>query len=337
MNFFTTQLVIHPLFAEKLDHIIGNLMENENIEHILAIGQNPEAFDFIEKTLPPVLWNMHGFGKNTRDPYMLIKAVRIRRIPIHLLDSPNVVHLLELPEFSQHKAQVNSKYPESVPFLSKEENFQYINWTDFSENPKAIDLLRENRERIDWRHLCCNPGAIELLEEENIIPKLGEIKEVEQQFWLYLSMNPHPRIQEWFRYNLDKVHWSSAFQHFPSDLLELGYEYTNGFNPSQLTPHLLSAEMRNKKIGYSENAKEFMMIHPDMCNWSAAFSRFKDITYLYDNWESARSHELESSLITAMLKNPAIVYRQYTYNYNEIVSINNELMNEIRLFQMTQR
>jgi hypothetical protein len=43
-------------------------------------------------------------------------------------------------------------------------NINKINWVSLSENPNAIELLKENKDKINWRRLSKNPNAIELLE-----------------------------------------------------------------------------------------------------------------------------------------------------------------------------
>ena len=56
-----------------------------------------------------------------------------------------------------------------------------LNWTQLSQNPNAIELLKENPLKINWHYLSFNPNAeaIALLKENPL--KID---------WYHLSQNP---------------------------------------------------------------------------------------------------------------------------------------------------
>ena len=54
-----------------------------------------------------------------------------------------------------------------------------IKWYLLSQNPNAIDLLKENPDKINWDYLSKNPNAIDLLKENP-----------EKIDWYHLSKNP---------------------------------------------------------------------------------------------------------------------------------------------------
>ena len=53
-----------------------------------------------------------------------------------------------------------------------------LNWNGLSENPNAIELLKENQDKINWWFLSLNPNAIELLKENQ-----------DKIDWWYFSQN----------------------------------------------------------------------------------------------------------------------------------------------------
>ena len=40
-----------------------------------------------------------------------------------------------------------------------------LNWNHLSENPNAIDILKENKNKINWSKLALNHNAMELFEK----------------------------------------------------------------------------------------------------------------------------------------------------------------------------
>jgi len=73
-----------------------------------------------------------------------------------------------------------------------------IDWSYLSQNPNAIDLLKDNQDKINWSQLCLNPNAIKLLKErikyENNLD-YNEYKELvilgNSISWDLLSQNPN--------------------------------------------------------------------------------------------------------------------------------------------------
>ena len=55
-----------------------------------------------------------------------------------------------------------------------------IDWDYLSENPNAIELLKENQDKINWINLSKNPNAISLLK-----------KNQDKIDWYLFSLNPN--------------------------------------------------------------------------------------------------------------------------------------------------
>ena len=73
-----------------------------------------------------------------------------------------------------------------------------INWDALSENPNAIELLKNNPTKIVWRNLSANPApyAVKLLKENKT--KID---------WDYLSVNTNPYAIELLKANRNKINW----------------------------------------------------------------------------------------------------------------------------------
>jgi hypothetical protein len=71
-----------------------------------------------------------------------------------------------------------------------------LDWEMLSENPNAIDLLKDNLNKIDWELLSLNPNAIDLLKANP--DKIN---------WDVLSENPN--AIELLKENQDKIDWGS--------------------------------------------------------------------------------------------------------------------------------
>jgi hypothetical protein len=74
--------------------------------------------------------------------------------------------LNKLPE--ELRTQIVQKYMTLFPTKYKLKDWippEKLRWEYLSENPNAIDLLKENQDKIDWARLSINPNdeAIELL------------------------------------------------------------------------------------------------------------------------------------------------------------------------------
>ncbi len=70
-----------------------------------------------------------------------------------------------------------SENPSAIDLLK--DNLNKINWDWLSGNPSAIDLLTAYPDRIDWDYLSENPAAINLLKANP--DKIN---------WIWLSHNP---------------------------------------------------------------------------------------------------------------------------------------------------
>ena len=86
-----------------------------------------------------------------------------------------------------------------------------INSKYLSQNPNAIDYLKENPELIDWGYLSTNPNAIKLLEnkfkEENNLTEreLQNLTPKNKINWLYLSENPKAKKLLEAKYEKEKL------------------------------------------------------------------------------------------------------------------------------------
>ena len=112
-----------------------------------------------------------------------------------------------------------SENPNAIDLLK--DNLNKIDWDALSANSGAIELLKANPDKINWDMLSTNPSAIELLKanlskikwrflSSNSNPEAIELLKkyhYEEIDWLNLSLNPNPKAIELLRENQDKIDW----------------------------------------------------------------------------------------------------------------------------------
>jgi len=59
--------------------------------------------------------------------------------------------------------------PNLIPYLCEEEHINIIDWSSLSNNPNALEMLKQNMCCIDWQNICLNPHpeAIELIQKHH--------------------------------------------------------------------------------------------------------------------------------------------------------------------------
>ena len=139
-----------------------------------------------------------------------------------------------------------SENPNAIELLKN--NPTKIVWMNLSANPApyAIKLLKENQDKINWKWLSFNPNdeAIELLKEN---PKKID--------WEMLSQNPNPEAIELLKSNRGKIDWELLSRNTNDGALEL-------------------LKANQKKIYWDElsrntnpEAIELLKANPDKINW----------------------------------------------------------------------
>lgn len=136
---------------------------------------NPAAIDILKENPDKIDWDR--FSKVCSDEEYLWK--NIDKIVWHkLARNPHATNVL--------RWFLNSLIPESKETFNVKNlnilNHDYILfWSNISENPAAIDILKENPDKMNWVHLCLNtsPDAIKMLEANQ-----------DKIHWNCLSLNP---------------------------------------------------------------------------------------------------------------------------------------------------
>jgi hypothetical protein len=148
------------------------------------------------------------------------------------------------------KTQIVEKYMSLFPtkyVLRELMPLEKINWSWLSQNPNAIDLLKENQDKINWRNLSGNPSAIELLEEkinrENGMSKeyLDNLDPTNKINWDLLSENPN--AIELLKANPKKINWDILSKNPSDKAIELLKA-----NPEKIDWALLSENPSDKAI-----------------------------------------------------------------------------------------
>ena len=86
-----------------------------------------------------------------------------------------------------------SENPAAIELLK--ENRKKIHWEKLCKNPNAIELLKKNRKKINWRLLCLNENAFDLIKqrveyEASLTPEeYNNIKIWDRLDWKILSEN----------------------------------------------------------------------------------------------------------------------------------------------------
>ena len=189
----------HPMFRLSIEDY-ENMCKNEKKLPIMA-----RLFDTTISKLKKICKKIHIFKEYIdSSPETIKNKMKITTISIRDLPKDTQIKITEilgslLPKnyvlrnwvLNNRRFQINSKY--------------------LSQNPNAIDYLKENPELIDWGYLSTNPNAIKLLEnkfkEENNLTEreLQNLTPKNKINWLYLSENPKAKKLLEAKYEKEKL------------------------------------------------------------------------------------------------------------------------------------
>jgi len=89
-----------------------------------------------------------------------------------------------------------SENPNAIDLLRENIDNININWSMLSANPNAIELLKTYRSEIDWCELSINPSAVELLKDNP-----------NKIYWPYLSRNTNTAAIKLLKTNPNRIEW----------------------------------------------------------------------------------------------------------------------------------
>jgi len=163
-----------------------------------------------------------------------------------------------------------------------------LNWENLSENPNAIELLKENPKKIVWWQLSENPNAIELLEKRiNKDNELDDNYDYGDDFeydpspfnkisWEFISSNTN--AIELLKKNPKKIVWERLSKN-PSaiELLKENQDKINwkwlSINPNTEAIELLKAnqdkiDWKHLSLNPNPEAIELLKANQDKIDWS---------------------------------------------------------------------
>ena len=128
-----------------------------------------------------------------------------------------------------------------------------IDWDYLSENPNAIELLKENQDKINWNHLSKNPNAIELLKENQ-----------DKIDWGTLSLNKN--AIELLKENQDKIDWGNFSKNpniFTYDYKKMKENMKNSGIAEELMAYIFNPKNMEKWIdwGFTEHQEMIKFIN----------------------------------------------------------------------------
>ena len=202
--------------------------------------------------------------------------------------------LNKLPE--ELRTQIVQKYMTLFPTKYKLKDWippEKLRWEYLSENPNAIDLLKENQDKIDWARLSINPNdeAIEILKANR-----------DKIWWGWLSrLNTNPKAIELLKANPNEIYWDGLSEN-PAAIKLLKENQTKiywpmfSLNPNNEAIELLKANPRKINWFYlSKNpnpaAIKLLKENPTEIHWNALSENPSAIELLKKNpkkiyWEN---------------------------------------------------
>ena len=223
--------------SQKPNHI-DIILKNMNKIHSGYLSQNPAAIHLLLKH--PECINMELFLLNSHPKAIeFIEKIILENIDIkyRLINRADRGNLLNK---KNHQCKISwvllsmNSNPKAIELIEKyheglfDGSFENDNWTQLSQNPGAVYLLKKYPEKIDWTTIVynTNPDAIRIIEQKldkiDSYIELGQnpnaIHIIEQNFnkiydWTFLSKNPN--AMHILKKNLDKVNWKT-FSENPS-------------------------------------------------------------------------------------------------------------------------
>ena len=184
-----------------------------------------------------------------------------------------------------------------------------INWSTLSQNPNAIDMLKENPKEIDWVKLSVNPNAIELLKAnpKNIYwPYLsmnhGAIELLKANRskidWYYLSKNPNPEAIDMLKANPKNIDWEHLSENPSSKVIELIKEkikLENNLNHDQLDDLPDSEKINWEVLSANPNAIDILKAKPEKIDWKELSANPNAIDMLKANKDKIDWHRLSAN------------------------------------------
>lgn len=142
-----------------------------------------------------------------------------------LCTKPDMIDISELS---------SNRHPEAIELIRQHiancdmyKTSNYLCWYSLSENPAAIDLLRENPGRIRWPYCFKNSAAIDLIKERIAdCEKLGISNTID---WQYLCQNSS--AIELLKQNPEKINWrllslnSGAIELLEANMDKIDWQY----------------------------------------------------------------------------------------------------------------
>ncbi len=168
------------------------------------LSLNPSAIGMLNDNKDKIKWDQLSRNKS-------VGAIKLLRKKIRSENNLSREQLEDLPDSKKIEWYNLSENPNAIELLR--ENIDKIKWDRLSNNLNAIELLRENKKSINWWTLSENPNAIELLSEKikqemkmnvKYLNKLDDTKKID---WVYLSGNPN--AIELLSANQDKIDWDT--------------------------------------------------------------------------------------------------------------------------------
>ena len=232
------------------------------------LSLNPSAIGMLNDNKDKIKWDQLSRNKS-------VGAIELLRKKIRSENNLSREQLEDLPDSKKIEWYNLSENPNAIELLR--ENIDKIKWDRLSNNLNAIELLRENKKSINWWTLSENPNAIELLSEKikqemkmNVkdLNKLDDTKKID---WVYLSGNPN--AIELLIANQDKIDWDALSS-----------------NPNAIK--LLRANQ--DKIDWGElssnpNAIELLREHRDKIIWSELSSNPNAIELLIERMNEEKN------------------------------------------------
>ena len=194
-----THKTTHPMFRLSIENY-EDMCKDENKLYVIA-----RLFDTTISKLKKICKKIHILKEYIdSSPESIKKKMKAKTISI-----------IDLPNETQFKiAQIfGSLLPTNYvlrDWVLNNRRFQ-INSKYLSQNPNAIDYLKENPELIHWDYLSTNPNAIKLLEnkfkEENNLTEteLENLPTKDKINWLYLSGNSNAKKLIEAKYEKEKL------------------------------------------------------------------------------------------------------------------------------------
>ena len=157
-----------------------------------------------------------------------------------------------------------------------------------SSNPTAIDYLQENPKKINWERLSENPAAIELLKDKINQEKkinyrtLKNIHPYNKVDWERLSRNPE--AIELLENNINEIHWGNLSNN--PNAIELLKKKI--FNENEIPKYILDSWHTSQKINWkylsgNPNAIELLKANPEKIDWDLLSSNPNAMELLKEN------------------------------------------------------